>query len=77
MPRQVRLRIRLWAALILALSAVALHSQVSAQDPPAIPVVVAPQGDNAPAQQSKPYIILVSLDGFRFDYAQRYGARNL
>ena len=36
--------------------------------------------DNPPtllAQQSKHYVILVSLDGFRFDYARKYGAPNL
>lgn len=25
----------------------------------------------------KPYVILVSIDGFRYDYAERYGAKNL
>ena len=42
-----------------------------------VPVVTVDHGPNAPAQQAKPYVILVSLDGFRPDYAQRYGARNL
>src|SRR4029077_16459298 len=28
-------------------------------------------------QLSKPYVILVSLDGFRYDYAKRYNAENL
>jgi len=32
---------------------------------------------NAAAQRSKPYVVLVSLDGFRYDYAERYGAKNL
>jgi predicted AlkP superfamily pyrophosphatase or phosphodiesterase len=32
---------------------------------------------NALAQQGKPYVILVSLDGFRYDYAGKYGAPNL
>jgi len=34
------------------------------------PVIEVPNPPNAAAQQSKPYIILVSLDGFRYDYAQ-------
>jgi predicted AlkP superfamily pyrophosphatase or phosphodiesterase len=34
-------------------------------------------GPNAPAQQAKPYVILVSLDGFRYDYAAKYGATTL
>jgi len=32
---------------------------------------------NAPEQQQKPYVILISIDGFRYDYAQKYGAKNL
>src|SRR5580704_13172289 len=32
---------------------------------------------NAPSQQDKPYVLLISLDGFRYDYAQRDGATNL
>jgi predicted AlkP superfamily pyrophosphatase or phosphodiesterase len=41
------------------------------------PVVTVDHGPNTPVQQKKPYVVLVSLDGFRYDYAQRYGARNL
>ena len=36
--------------------------------------------DNPPtllAQQNKPYVVLVSLDGFRYDYAHEYGAPHL
>ncbi len=32
---------------------------------------------NAPAQQDKPYVLLISLDGFRYDYAERDRATNL
>lgn len=32
---------------------------------------------NAPAQQQKPYVILISADGFRYDYAEKYQATNL
>jgi predicted AlkP superfamily pyrophosphatase or phosphodiesterase len=32
---------------------------------------------NAPAQQNKPYILLISIDGFRYDYAERDHATNL
>jgi predicted AlkP superfamily pyrophosphatase or phosphodiesterase len=28
---------------------------------------------NSPEQQKKPYVILISADGFRYDYAQKYG----
>ncbi|MCF6353191.1 MAG: ectonucleotide pyrophosphatase/phosphodiesterase [Cyclobacteriaceae bacterium] len=32
---------------------------------------------NSTEQLDKPYVILISLDGFRYDYAERYGATNL
>ncbi|WP_242919196.1 ectonucleotide pyrophosphatase/phosphodiesterase [Pontibacter liquoris] len=32
---------------------------------------------NSPEQQQKPYVILVSADGFRYDYADKYKAKNL
>ena len=42
----------------------------------AAPVVVE-HGPNSAEQQSKHYVILVSLDGFRYDYARKYDAHNL
>ncbi len=41
------------------------------------PVTVVEHGPNAPQQLAKHSVILVSLDGFRYDYAKRYAARNL
>lgn len=32
---------------------------------------------NSPTQQQKPYLILISADGFRYDYAEKYQAKNL
>ena len=32
---------------------------------------------NSPAQQDKPYVILISADGFRHDFADKYHAENL
>ena len=32
---------------------------------------------NSPEQQQKPYVILISVDGFRYDLAMRYQAKNL
>jgi predicted AlkP superfamily pyrophosphatase or phosphodiesterase len=32
---------------------------------------------NSIEQQQKPYVILISADGFRYDYAEKYGAKNL
>src|SRR6478736_3962717 len=36
-----------------------------------------PGRKNTPAQLQKPYLILISADGFRYDLADLYGARNL
>jgi len=41
------------------------------------PVITVDHGPNAPQQLSKPYVIMVSLDGFRYDYAKRYQANHL
>lgn len=38
---------------------------------------VAPGRKNSPEQQQKPYVILISADGFRYDYAAKYHAENL
>jgi alkaline phosphatase D len=62
----------------LALFALLFVSTVCAAQ--ALPPVLEPNPPNPPnsiAQQSKHYVILVSLDGFRYDYARKYGAKNL
>jgi predicted AlkP superfamily pyrophosphatase or phosphodiesterase len=41
------------------------------------PVITVDHGPNAPQQMAKPYVILVSLDGFRYDYAKKYHADHL
>ncbi|HEY4902476.1 MAG TPA: ectonucleotide pyrophosphatase/phosphodiesterase [Candidatus Sulfotelmatobacter sp.] len=41
------------------------------------PVITVDHGPNAPQQLAKPYVILVSLDGFRYDYAKTYHAEHL
>src|ERR1700692_787172 len=43
----------------------------------ASPVITVDHGPNAPSQLSKPYVILVSMDCFRYDYAKRYHASHL
>jgi type I phosphodiesterase/nucleotide pyrophosphatase len=40
-------------------------------------IVHVEHGPNAPAQQNKHYVVLLSLDGFRNDYAKKYGAPRL
>ncbi len=32
---------------------------------------------NSASNQTRPYVIMISIDGFRFDYAEKYGAENL
>jgi alkaline phosphatase D len=40
-------------------------------------VITVDHGPNAAAQQAKPYVVMVSLDGFRYDYARKFGAKHL
>ena len=53
----------------------------AAQNPPPLAqtqaVIDVDHGPNAPSQRSKHYVILVSLDGFRYDYAAKFGAAHL
>lgn len=59
------------AALSLLLSAgVAL-----AQQP--LPVIAVDHGPNAKEVLSRPYVVLVSLDGFRYDFVKKYQAGHL
>lgn len=39
--------------------------------------VIVPNRINAAETLSKPYVILISADGFRYDYAKKYGAANI
>ncbi len=42
-----------------------------------VALVETPNPPNAAAQILKHYVVLVSLDGFRYDYAKKYGAKNI
>jgi len=64
-------RTRLWSALLFLFVAAVCAAQSAS------PVIEVPNPPNTPAQQAKHYVILVSLDGFRYDYAAKYGAKNL
>src|SRR5712691_6036173 len=67
-----RIRTGAWSGVLaLCLAAVIYGAQSIA------PVIEVPNPLNAAAQQLQPYVVLVSLDGFRYDYAQKYGAKNL
>ena len=68
--RMARRRVCLALGSLFFTAACALAQSVT-------PVIAVLNPPNAAAQQSKPYVVLVSLDGFRYDYAERYGAKNL
>src|SRR3974390_3078379 len=57
--------------LIMVLAAAICAGQSSG------PIIEVPSPPNTAAQQAKHYVVLVSLDGFRYDYATKYGAKNL
>jgi predicted AlkP superfamily pyrophosphatase or phosphodiesterase len=60
-----------WVSVLLCCFACAAHAQQLA------PVIAVDHGPNAAAQIDKHYVVLVSLDGFRYDYAKKYGATHL
>jgi predicted AlkP superfamily pyrophosphatase or phosphodiesterase len=53
------------------------QGQAPSQSPAAVKVIEAANPPNAQGQQSKPYVVLVSLDGFRYDYTRKYSAPNI
>ena len=62
------MRVRAILAILLAFRLCALAQG---------PVIVVDHGPNALLQAQKHYVVLVSLDGFRWDYAKKYAAKNL
>ena len=73
MSRLLR-RIALLAALTTSLAPWLL---AGAQDQDITPVIAVDNGPNSAAQLDKHYVVLVSLDGFRYDYPKLYGAPHL
>jgi predicted AlkP superfamily pyrophosphatase or phosphodiesterase len=75
-PCPTRVRSRLWAALlVIGLSAGLSVTFCAAQT--LSPIIEVPNPPNSAAQQAKHYVVLVSFDGFRYDYVVKYGAKNL
>ena len=71
-----------WSSVLLAL--LLMWNAAAAQQPAPAPakaaldpVITVDHGPNALLQEQKHYVVLVSLDGFRWDYAKKYGAKNL
>jgi predicted AlkP superfamily pyrophosphatase or phosphodiesterase len=63
------------AALALCITAACQSAPVATSNAPPSTVRTS-GGRNAPAQLDKPYLILISFDGFRADYLDRYDAPN-
>src|SRR5579871_4053090 len=70
---------RILLLLTLALAAAGgLASTSHAQAPSSsLPVIHVDNGPNSAAAQKAHYVVLVSLDGFRWDYTKRFGATHL
>jgi alkaline phosphatase D len=66
----------LFSALCLLFGLVRIAAQDQAVAS-ALPVIHVDNGPNSQAAQSAHYVVLVSLDGFRWDYAKRDGATHL
>jgi len=73
--KQSRCRARLGRICAVVLACVIAAGICTAQS--AAPVIEVSNPSNSSAQQAKHYVVLVSLDGFRYDYAKKYGATNL
>jgi predicted AlkP superfamily pyrophosphatase or phosphodiesterase len=74
------MQIRSTARLLLSFFVLAICGVALAQQPdlsPALPLTHTDNGPNSPAAQKAHYLVLVSLDGFRWDYAERDSAANL
>ena len=61
---------RLFLGLFIVLSVLGFSQTDTAQ------IVVADR-KNTPQALTKPYVILISADGFRYDYAKKYNAKNI
>jgi len=64
-------------ALLFALPLFAQQAQPITGGNPALPLVHVENGENSAAARRAHYVVLVSLDGFRWDYAKHDGAVNL
>ena len=60
----------IFSAIVLTFSVTANAQEIEEQ-------IVIENRVNDAKQQDKPYVILISADGFRYDYAQKHEAKNL
>jgi len=70
-----------WSASLLSLTlGLGIVSTLQAQQTataPSLPVIHVDHGPNSPEAQRQHYLVLVSLDGFRWDYPAKFGAPHL
>ena len=64
-------------SILSIFSAIVLTFSVSANAQEIEEQIVIENRVNDAKQQDKPYVILISADGFRYDYAQKHDAKNL
>jgi len=74
---QFRAERRWLASLLILSSGLSLAAQQPPSAPPQNPVIHVDNGPNSATAQKAHYVVLVSLDGFRWDYAVRDGASHL
>ena len=65
------------SVVVVLLAACASARQPPASAPVQGPALAGSGGVNAPAQRDKPYLILISLDGFKAEYLDRFVLPNL
>jgi predicted AlkP superfamily pyrophosphatase or phosphodiesterase len=78
------MRNRPWSRMALRPLTIAFALALAAIQParpqaanPGLPVIHVDNGPNSADAQKQHYVVLVSLDGFRWDYARKFGARHL
>jgi predicted AlkP superfamily pyrophosphatase or phosphodiesterase len=59
------------------LAALLLFAICSSSAQQLLPVITVDHGPNAPEVMQRHYVVMVSLDGFRYDYLKKYGATHL
>lgn len=62
--------------IVLLFFSLAIYAQHAITETDTTQVVVSGRNNSTEAQD-KPYVIMISADGFRYDYAQKYKAENL
>jgi len=61
---------KFWILLLGAMSVLSIQAQDTTYH-------IIPNRKNSLDQEKKPYVILISIDGFRYDYAEKFGASHI